>query len=232
MPMRYCCVLPLVLFLPRPLIGQSVSTASVAGRVVSQTGAPLYAVVSAEPAAKGAPVRLATAMDGSFTFPALSAGQWSLCATIPTEQLPKGSQPFLNGCAWGSPEAVVQVAAGKNVSGLKLAPQTGIVELVIVNDPQGGLASAAPNAAGLDGQIQLLFRAADRIPRLPVLASSGPQGRTYSIVISLATPLTFQAVFQQGKVTDSAGNLVLGETPVQVAAGAQALPITLTVSQD
>jgi len=228
--MRQSCILPLILSVTRLLSGQSAATATVSGRVVSETGLPLHALISAESSTKGATIHLAAGMDGSFAFPALSAGKWSLCVAVPAEQSAKQNQPFLNGCFWGSPEAVVQLVAGKNVSGLQLIAQTGVVQQVRINDPQAILAAAAPGAPALDKQLQVFFRASDRIPRLPALTSQDAQGRTYSLTIPHDTPLTLQATLQQGKVVNSAGNAVSGEIPVQVAAGVQPAPITLTVS--
>ena len=228
--MHRSCILLLVLSIARLLSGQSAATASVSGRVVSETGTPLRAVISAEPSGRGAAVRLVTALDGSFTFPALSAGQWSLCTAVPAEQSAKPGQPFLSGCVWGSPEAVVQVVAGKSVSGLQLIAKTGVVQQIQINDPQAILAAAAPGGLGLDKQLQLFFRASDRIPRLPVLTSQSAQGRTYSLTIPPNTPLTLQATLQQGKVVNSAGSQVVAEIPVQAAAGTQPAPISLTVA--
>ena len=143
------------------------STGSIAGRVISEDGQSLRAVVSLQPAsAPGYPFptrRTFTKLDGSFSFAKLPATAYKICAQIPTSEAQQPSlTPFLDTCAWGSTHPQVPVAAGGHVTSLVLtAPKGAWLKLRIVDPDKVLPAVAASGPLALEPAIQFIVRGSD-----------------------------------------------------------------------
>jgi len=221
----------LCLFFGQPANPQTVGTGAVSGQVAGEDGRALRAVVWLQSPIAGKGFQRPTGLDGSFGFEQVPPGRYTLCLGVPAAQAQSAGRPFLDACAWGTPPASVQVAAGSSVSGVRLTAVSGVAVVVQLNDPEGAL-PVAGDLVPFGPQLQVVFRAADRMVNFPRLASKNALGSTYTITLPADTPLTLAVTLPHGKVLDASGNAVQGEIPVQVPKGATPAPIVLTVHKN
>lgn len=199
----------------------SQSSASISGRIVSETALPLRATVALSFAtARGYPAppwRVRTNSTGAFTFSNLPAGAYSLCAQVSTAEPAPANSPYVDTCLWGSGQTPVTVAAGQQVAGVVFTAVKGAVLSVHVADPGGVLPAATAKApAPLDPALQVILKGPDGRYRHARYVSSDPTGRTYQIAIPLSTALGLTVMSSVANVLDQNGNPVQESNPVPV----------------
>jgi hypothetical protein len=207
----------------------------VAGRAVAADGRGLRAIVTLQPyapqtsaSAKSlAAQSIATEADGSFRFPGLPAGAYSLCALPAAGQGKNANEVFANSCEWRLLQGPYRVAAGQALT----VPQGALLR-VRVADPLGALTAAASpgEPPGLDPAFQVLLKSADSFVHPLRITSSSQFGREHDVVIPLGVALSLSVKSAQFSVSDSTGRPVAASVPVQAVAGSTLVPIDLTVN--
>jgi len=223
-----------VLALSRAGMAQSSGTGSISGRVVSDDGHTVHAIVSLQfAAARGFPSatrRVFTDNNGSFTFTRLPAAKYTLCAQVPElESAHPATTPFLDTCVWGSNEAAISVSTGQAVAGIVFTAPKGSWLQFRVNDPDQvlpQLAAAAP--APLEPELQLIVRGADRRYRHAQFVSKDAAGRNYQMVVPLNTALWLTVYSSVAGASDQNNAAVHSESALPVSAVALA-PMTFTL---
>jgi len=198
------------------------AASSIAGRVVTETGQTVRAIVTLQPAAalgypSGHLRRAFASSNGAFSFGGLKPGKYAVCTQIPASEAPRSSAPFLDTCEWGSTAPPIQVAAGKQVSGLAFTAPKGAVLQIQVNDPEHVLpaVAAANGPAMLERQLVLILRGADRRIHHPRFISQSAAGRTYQAIVPANTPVNITVASAIANVVDQNGNNVSKELPAQ-----------------
>jgi len=198
---------------------QSANTASISGRIVSETGLPLRASVALSfTSARGHPAppwRVRTNSTGAFTFSKLQAGSYSLCAQVAPAETAPANSPYVDTCLWGSGQAPMTVAAGQQVTGVVFTAVKGALLSVHVADPGGVLpAAAAKTPAPLEPELQIILKGPDGRYRHARYVSSDATGRTYQIAIPLNTVLGLKVISSVANVVDQNGQPVQESSPV------------------
>lgn len=211
---------------------------SISGRVVSESGLTVRAVVTLQPAiALGFPAghahRVLAASNGAFTFGSVRPGQYNICAQIPASEASPSAAPFLDTCEWGSSHAPVGVASGQQVTGVSLTAPSGAVLQIQVADPNHLLPAvvSAAGPAALESQLALIIRGPDRRIHHAHFAFQTAAGRTYQAVVPVGTALSVAVASPVANVLDQNGNKVAGEIPAQAAAGLTPTPISFTLQR-
>jgi hypothetical protein len=235
MPNSACCTSALLAALVSRVFAQT-ATGGIVGKVVTETGQTVRAIVTLGPtSALGHPsgrlVRAFALGDGAFSFAGVKPGSYTVCTQIPASEASRSGAPFLDTCEWASAAAPVQVAAGKQVSGLAVTAPKGAVLQIQVNDP-GHVLPAVASAKGpsmLEPQLVLILRAADRLIHHPRFVSQTAVGRTYQAVVPANTPVNITIASAVATVFDQSGNKVSGELPTQAPAGPTPSVIAFTL---
>jgi len=212
------------------------ATGSISGRVISQGGAALHAIVTILPAGplgfpSGKAHRVLAINNGAFTFAGLRSGQYNLCAQIPASEAPKASPPFLDTCEWGSSHAPIKIASGQQVTGVTITAPPGALLKIQIADPDHILPSVTSPGGpkALEPQLVLLIRGADRGIHHPQFVSQTTAGRNYQAVVPVNTALSTTVASSVANVFDGNGNKITGELPTQAAAGVTPGPLTFTL---
>ncbi len=216
---------------------QSVSTGSITGRVISEDGRSIRAVVSLQPAvAPGYPFptrRTFTKLDGSFTFAKLPATAYKICAQIPASEAQQPSvTPFLDTCAWGSTHPQVPVAAGVHVTGLVLTAPKGAWLKLRIADPDKVLPAVAANGPlALEPAIQFVVKGSDNPEHRARFVSADGAGRNYQMVVPVNAALKLSLTSSAGKLSDQNGSAIKATDalPVQAVSAAQPSQLTFTI---
>jgi len=232
---RHPSVLLALAFLACASHGQ-VATGGISGRVVSQNGAAVRAIVTISPAAalgfpSGRARRCLAGQNGSFVFSGVRPGKYAVCAQVPASEAPRSSPPFLDTCEWGSSLQPVTVSSAQQLTGVTLTVPSGALLQIQIADP-GQLLPVSVSASAskaLDPQLALILRGPDRRVHHPRFISTKNGGRTYQAVVPVATPLTLAVASSVASVLDQNGNKVTGEVPAQAASASAATPINFTL---
>jgi len=219
-----------------PQGGAQNTTGSISGRVVTETGYTVRAIVTLQPAvALGYPSgrlhRAFAASNGTFAFGAVPPGKYTICTQIPASEAPKSSAPFLDTCEWGSSSSPVQVGAGKQANGVNLTAPKGTLLQIQVVDPDHVLPAptSANGPAALEPQLVLILRGPDRRIHHAGFVSQNAAGRNYQAVIPSSTALKITVASSVANVFDQNGNKITGELPTQAAAGSATSALTFTL---
>lgn len=201
---------------------------TIQGMVRTASGVPIPGVVisysrvtrltgpaaRARPAAGEAIVRssVSSDIDGGFAVPNLPAGDYLLCAEVP-------SAAYLNPCKWSASPSVTLGSGAVQRPALVL--QKGVFLKVKVNDPQGLLPTVKNDPSHADNLIVGVifgngaFLAAD-------LTRADRGGREYQMAIPTGAPLRLWIFSRHVTLTDTAGSTVDnsgGRIPFQAIAG-------------
>ena len=105
-----------------PALAQSPSTASLSGRVLSDSGRTLHATVTlsfADPRGYPAPPRrIPTGANGTFSFTKLPAARYVLCAQVADADTPPADAPLVDTCVWPTTQPPIVLAAGQQLAGV------------------------------------------------------------------------------------------------------------------
>jgi len=224
-------------FLAKPSHTQA-ANGSISGRVVSESGGALSAIVSLQPAAaRGFPSgsrRVLTVQNGSFQFQRLPAGRYLVCAQIPQSESAHTAAPFLDTCVWGSAQAPISVATGQQVEGVTFTAPRGTLLQIRVVDPEQVLPQALP-AKGpptLEPQLQLVVRGSDHRVHHAQFLARDTLGRSYQIVVPGNAALGLTVTSSVANAFDANNRPIQAEIAVQAAAGAVLSPITFTLHRN
>ena len=216
---------------------QSLPTASLSGRILSEEGRTLRAAVtlsfSGPRGFPSPPRRVFTGPNGTFTFSRLPAGKYTLCAQVSAAEAAPANSPYVDTCVWGSPQAPVTLAAGQALAGIVFTAPKGAWLQVRVNDPDRVLpAAAAKGPALLEPQLQLVLQGPDKLFRHARFVSADAAGRTYRAAVPLKTALNVQVASSVADVFDQNGKAVKAtdQAPMQPNAPTDvASPLTFTI---
>lgn len=207
-------LLILILFAAEALA--QTATASIQGSVTDAqnnrpvAGAHVTAIRSELPPARQT---ARTGSDGVFQLSGLPAGTYTICAQVP------GSL-YLDPCKWtagpanplAKPAGLV-LAAGQKVTGAAVRLAQGSALTVRLEDPGQVLSQKTKDgrvphvAAGVWGTNNLFHPAAP--------SSADKNGVTYTLAIPKDTPLRFQIVSRDLKLSDSAGAALAANAPAE-----------------
>ena len=229
---RYTFILLIVL--AQAGLAQTAATASVTGRVISEDGRALRAIVSLEfSTGRGFPSptrRTFTGLDGSFSFTKLPPSTYLICAQVPdSEALQPAITPFLDTCSWGSAHPPITLAAGNQVTGLALTAPKGTWLKIRVADPDKVLpqvATAGP--APLDRAVQIIVRGADLKNHRPRFISSDGGGRNYQMVVPIGPALQLSLTSTAGSFYDQTGAALKPTDPIPIQAAVGNVLSTMT----
>jgi hypothetical protein len=189
-------------------------TASLSGRVLSEDGRTLRAVVTLSFAeARGFPGpsrRVSTDANGNFTFSRLAAAKYQLCAQIAASEAAPANSPYIDTCVWGSEQSPIAVADGQAVTGVVFTAPRGAWMQIRVLDPDHVLPQAVPSKgpAPLEPELQLVLRGPDKLYRHARFVSMDPAGRSYRVAVPLKTALNLQITSTVANVSDQNGNQI------------------------
>ncbi len=209
---------------------QAPAASSISGRVVSENGATLRALIAIRSADGRFVQRGFTGLDGSFSFSQLPPGQYTFCARIPSEQFPRPDQPFLDTCDWEQRQTAVPLAAGRPVTGVRVTVPKAALLQVRINDPDKVLppaAQARPPALG--AQLQLSVAGPNHLDHDLTFASQDSKGRNYTAVVPFDTPLSLTASSSTARLTNPAGQTIPASTHLTAPKGLSVATINITL---
>ncbi len=221
--------------IPAHYLAAQTAASLLSGRVTSQAGNPVRAIVSIQPAGPlgfptGGPLRILALADGTFTLRGLRAGKYSVCAQIPASEVQRNSY-LLDTCEWASAATPLQLSAGQGTAGLTVVAPPGALLQVQVLDPEHLLppVTAVKGPPLLEPQLQLTIRGSDRIVHHLHFASQNSAGRSYQTVVPVSTALGLTVQSSVANAFDQTGALVSGAIPTQAVAGAGLPLLTFTL---
>ncbi len=206
---------------------------TISGRVLSETGTPLRALIAIRSADGGLVRRGFTALDGSFSFPQLPPGQYTFCARIPAEQASRPDQPFLDTCEWERPQTAVPLAAARPVAGVQVTVPKAALLQVRVDDPDQVLPAVTPGPPpALGSQLQLSVMGPNRLDHDLTLASQDSKGRSYTAVVPVDTPLSLTAASSAGRLTNATGQPIQAAINLTAPKGSTLAPVNITLHRN
>jgi hypothetical protein len=193
-------------------LAQSVPpTASLSGRVLSEEGRALRAIVTLNfAAARGYPApprRVRTDANGNFAFSKLPAGTYKLCAQIASSEPAPANSPYIDTCDWPTSHPTINLSAGQQLAGVVFTAPKGTWLKLHVADPDHVLpATAAKAPAPLEPELQVILKGLDGRYRHARFASTDNAGRHYQIAVPLKTAASVKVTSTIANVFDQTGN--------------------------
>jgi hypothetical protein len=188
------------------------TTGSIAGTLVSDTGAPIRgakitvnATAPVKSQSQGPAVTgllqgsAVTAADGSFSVTKLAAGTYTICAQA-------GLAAQIDPCHWSQTPPQATISAGQNLSGIKISLKKGAIFNVRIDDPKHYL-NAPSSVAGIP-HISLGVYTPSGQYYPAYLTGKDATGSNYSLTIPQNTTLRFAISSKHVKLQDSKGNAV------------------------
>lgn len=209
---------------------QTNGTALLAGKVVSQSGRALRATVVLQPLFRASVRSVPTTLTGAYQFSQISPGKYRICAQAPADQT-SPSEPFLDACDWAMAEGPFELYPGQSMTEFQVTVPGGALLQIQVNDPQQ-IFAALPSGQippGLDTQLQLILRSSNRQAHRVRLLSQITGGRIYSAIVPVGVPLGLTVTSANGSISDSSGNPVTAEIPLNVPQGATPAALNFTI---
>ncbi len=128
-------------------------------------------------------------------------------------------------------EGPFELYPGQSITSFQVTVPGGALLQIQVNDPQQ-IFAALPNGQlppGLDTQLQLILRSSNRQAHRARLLSQIAGGRIYSAIVPTGVPLGLTVTSSSGSISDSSGNPVTVEIPLNVPQGSLPDPVTFTI---
>jgi hypothetical protein len=210
------------------VLAQNTATASISGRVLSEDGRNVHAIVTlafAGPRGFPSPPRRAfTDIHGAFTFSKLLAGKYTMCAQIPASDAPRPDTPFVDTCVWGSGQPPVTLAAGQQLTGFVFTAKRGALLKLRVLDPEHVLPQPAASKAPptLEPELQLMVKSPTGFHHHAAYVAKDPAGRDYQMIVPLNTVIGLSVRSSAGNVFDHGNNQIKDTDSVIVRAAAPA----------